>query len=92
MPTTFIQDQLATGATQSITGVFVSAMATDGGREHAARRRTTSQVALCAYYLPGRPGAHHGAGGRPGTFNFQLAIPPAPNITGVSARRRAALA
>jgi uncharacterized protein (TIGR03382 family) len=41
------------------------------------------QVALCAYYLPGGlvPTNVQVAAG---TFTFQLAIPPAPNITGVS--------
>jgi uncharacterized protein (TIGR03382 family) len=82
VPTTFIQDQLATGATQSIPGVFVQPMATEGGVSSCDQANDV-QVVLCAYYLPG--------GLAPttvqvvqGTFNFQLAVPPAPNITGVS--------
>lgn len=82
VPTTFIQDQIATGATQSIPGVFVKPMATGGGVS-SCDQASDVQVVLCAYYLPG--------GVVPttvqvvqGTFNFQLAVPPAPNITGVS--------
>jgi uncharacterized protein (TIGR03382 family) len=83
VPTTFIVDQIATGATQSITGVFVAPMATGAGVTNCDQASDV-QAVLCAYYLPG--------GLVPtviqvvqGTFNFQLAIPPAPNITGVSA-------
>jgi uncharacterized protein (TIGR03382 family) len=82
VPTTFIQDQLATGATQSISGVFVKPMAT-GASVGSCTQGNDVQITLCAYYLPG--------GVVPtnvqvvtGTFNFQLAVPPPPNITGVS--------
>ena len=82
VPTTFIRDVLATGLNQSIPGVFVSAMASGGGVGSCTQANDV-QVALCAYYLPGGlvPTNVQVAAG---TFTYQLAIPPAPNITGVS--------
>jgi hypothetical protein len=82
VPTAFIRDLLATGLNQQIPGVFVSAMATGAGVGSCTQANDV-QVALCAYYLPGGlvPTNVQVAAG---TFNFQLAIPPAPNITGVS--------
>jgi uncharacterized protein (TIGR03382 family) len=82
VPTTFLLDQIATGATQSISGVFVGPMATQGGVGTCTQANDV-QVVLCAYYLPGgvAPSTVEVVSG---TFNFQLAVPPAPSITGVS--------
>jgi len=82
VPTTYIQDQLATGSTQSISGVFVRPMAT-GASVGSCTQVNDVQIALCAYYLPGGvvPATVQVV---TGTFNFQLAVPPKPVITGVS--------
>lgn len=82
VPTTYIQETLATGLTQSIPGVFVNTMATGAG-VGSCDQANDVQVALCAYYLPGGlvPTVVQVVAG---TFTFQLAKPPAPNITGVS--------
>lgn len=83
VPTTFIRDQLATGLNQQVPGVFVSAMATGAGVGSCTQANDV-QVALCAYYLPGGQ-VPTNVQVAAGSFTFQLAIPPAPNITGVSA-------
>jgi len=81
VPTTFLTDQLATSTNQSISGVFVQGMGTEASVSCTGANDQT--INLCVYYLPG--------GTIPsnplvftGTFNFQTAIPPAPNLNSSS--------
>jgi uncharacterized protein (TIGR03382 family) len=82
VPTTgYLTEVLATSTTQSITGVFVQQMGTEAGVSCTGANDQT--INLCVYYLPG--------GTIPsnplvftGTFNFQTAIPPAPNLNSSS--------
>jgi uncharacterized protein (TIGR03382 family) len=81
VPTAYLTEALATLTTQAISGVFVQQMGTQGGA--SCTGANNQQINLCVYYLPG--------GTIPsnplvftGTFNFQTAIPPAPNVNSSS--------
>jgi uncharacterized protein (TIGR03382 family) len=81
VPTTYLTEVLASSTTQSITGVFVQQMGTEGSV--SCTGANNQPINLCVYYLPG--------GTIPanplvftGTFNFQTAIPPAPNVNSSS--------
>jgi uncharacterized protein (TIGR03382 family) len=81
VPTTFLVDATASTTPQTVTGVFVQQMGTEGSV--SCTGANDQQINLCVYYVP--------TGTIPtnpivftNTFNFQTAVPPAPTITGVS--------
>ena len=82
LPTGVYQDVTATGATQSITSVPVNTMATTAGVSTCTQANDVA-VNLCVYYLPGGSTTNWQLAAQ-GNFNFQLAIPPKPSITGVT--------
>ena len=81
LPAGIAQDVTATGATQSVTNVPVNAMATTAGVTCTAAN--DQAINLCVYYLPGGSTTGWQLAAQ-GTFNFQLAIPPKPTITGIT--------
>ncbi len=82
LPTGVYQDVTATGATQSITSVPVNTMATTAGVSTCTQANDVA-INLCVYYLPGGSTTGWQLAAQ-GEFNFQLAIPPRPSITGVT--------
>jgi uncharacterized protein (TIGR03382 family) len=82
LPTGIAADVTATGATQSVTGVGVAAMASSGGVT-SCTQSTDVTINLCVYYLQGGSTTTWQLASQ-GTFVFQMAIPPAPVISGVS--------
>ena len=82
VPAGISQDVTATGATQVIQGVFVSAMATTASVGSCTQANDVP-VVLCVYYLPGGATTNWQLVSQ-GTFVFQLAIPPRPTINGVT--------
>jgi len=80
-----VQDVIATGATQSIPLVPVRTMGT-AASVGDCQGASDVPVLLCAYYLPGgSPLATNQQVIQSSTaFNFQLAIPPKPVISGVT--------
>jgi hypothetical protein len=81
VPTTFLTEVAASSTTQSISGVFVQQMGTQA--TVSCTGANDQAINLCVYYLP--------SGTVPsnplvftGTFNFQTAIPPPPNLTSSS--------
>jgi hypothetical protein len=81
LPTGVTQDVTATGASQSIISIPVNAMATTAGVATCTQANDVA-VNLCVYYLPGGLTTNWQLAAQ-GNFNFQLAIPPRPTITGV---------
>ncbi len=82
LPTGVYQDVAATGATQSIPSVPVNTMATTAGISSCTQANDQA-INLCVYYLPGGSVTGWQLAAQ-GDFNFQLAIPPKPVITGVT--------
>lgn len=82
IPTGIGADVLATGATQSVTNVPVNTMATTAGVSTCTQANDVS-VSLCVYYLPAGSVTGWQLAAQ-GTFNFQMAIPPKPVISGSS--------
>ena len=82
LPAGVYQDVTATGATQSITSVPVNTMATTAGVSTCTQANDVG-INLCVYYLPGGSTTGWQLAAQ-GNFNFQLAIPPKPSITGVT--------
>jgi uncharacterized protein (TIGR03382 family) len=82
LPTGVFQDVTATGSTQSIPLVPVSTMATQAGISTCTQSLDVG-INLCVYYLPGGSSTNWQLAAQ-GDFNFQLAIPPKPVITGAT--------
>jgi MYXO-CTERM domain-containing protein len=82
IPAGISQDLTATGATQVVTGVFVSAMATTASVGSCSQANDVP-IALCVYYLPAGSTTNWQLVSQ-GTFVFQLAIPPKPTISSVT--------
>ena len=82
LPSTFLTDVLATSTTQSVTGVFVQQMGTEGGATCTGANDQT--INLCVYFKPGPSSVLQPQLVAQGTFNFQTAIPPAPNLNSSS--------
>ena len=82
LPSGIGQDVTATGSTQSVTNVPVSSIASTAGVSTCTAANDQA-INLCVYYLPGGLTTGWQLAAQ-GTFNFQLAIPPKPTITGVS--------
>lgn len=82
IPAGISQDLTATGATQVVTGVFVTAMATTASVGSCTQAGDVT-IALCVYYLPGGSTTSWQLVSQ-GTFVFQLAVPPRPRINGVT--------
>ena len=80
IPTGIGADVLATGATQSVTNVPVNTMATTAGVSTCTQANDVS-TSLCVYYLPAGSVTGWQLAAQ-GTFNFQMAIPPKPVISG----------
>jgi uncharacterized protein (TIGR03382 family) len=76
------QDVTATGVTQVITGVFVSAMATTASVGSCSQANDVP-IVLCVYYLPAGATTNWQLVSQ-GTFVYQLAIPPKPTISSVT--------
>ena len=81
-PTPFLTDVLATSTTQSVPGVFVQQMGTEGSVTCTGANDQT--VNLCVYFIPGPSSVLLPQLVAQGTFNFQTAIPPAPNLNSSS--------
>ena len=88
LPAGVHQDVIATAATQSITSVPVNTMATTAGVSTCTQANDAA-INLCVYYLPGGSTTSWQLAAQ-GNFNFQLAIPPRPTITGVTRRSKKA--
>jgi len=82
IPAGISQDVTATGATQLVTGVFVSAMAT-AASVGSCTQANDVPIALCVYYLPAGSTTNWQLVSQ-GTFVFQLAVPPRPTINSVT--------
>ena len=82
IPTGVYQDVTATGSTQSVTSVPVATMATNASVSSCTQANDV-QINLCVYYLPGGSTTNWQLAAQ-GTFNFQMAIPPKPVISGSS--------
>lgn len=82
LPAGVYQDVTATGATQSITSVPVNTMATTAGIS-SCTQAIDQEINLCVYYLPGGSTSGWQLAAQ-GNFNFQMAIPPKPTISGVA--------
>lgn len=78
LPTGVYQDVLATGSTQTVTSVPVNTMATTASVSSCTQANDLA-INLCVYYLPGGSTTGWQLAAQ-GTFNFQMAIPPAPVI------------
>jgi uncharacterized protein (TIGR03382 family) len=73
-------DVLATGATQTVTGVLVSSIASAAGVTSCTGPADVT-VNLCVYYLPGGSTANWQLASSNIKFMFQLAIPPPPVVS-----------
>ena len=82
VPAGISQDVLATGSTQAVNGVFVSAIATTASVGSCTQANDVP-IVLCVYYLPAGSTANWQLVSQ-GTFVFQLAVPPKPTISSVS--------
>jgi len=82
IPAGISQDVLATGSTQAVNGVFVSAIATTASVGSCSQANDVP-IAICVYYLPGGSITNWQLVSQ-GTFVFQLAIPPKPTISSVT--------
>lgn len=82
LPTTFLTEVLATSIAQSVSGVFVQGMGTEGSVTCTGANDQT--INLCVYFNPGPSSTLLAQQVAQGTFNFQTAIPPAPNLNGSS--------
>ena len=82
VPAGISQDVTATGASQVVTGVFVSAMATTASVGSCTQANDVP-IVLCVYYLPAGSTTNWQLVSQ-GTFVFQLAIPPKPTISSVT--------
>jgi MYXO-CTERM domain-containing protein len=82
VPAGISQDVTATGSTQAVNGVFVSAIAATASVGSCTQANDVP-IVLCVYYLPGGSTANWQLASQ-GTFVFQLAIPPKPTIGGVT--------
>jgi len=76
-----ILDVVATGVTQTVTGVLVASMASAAGVTNCTQA-TDVPINLCVYYLPGGLTANWQLASSNITFRFQLAIPPPPVVSG----------
>jgi uncharacterized protein (TIGR03382 family) len=75
-----ILDVVATGVTQSVTGVLVANIASAAGVTSCAGPADLT-VNLCVYYLPGGSTANWQLASSDIKFKFQLAIPPPPVVS-----------
>ncbi len=82
LPTGIGSDVLATGATQSITGVGVAAMATNASVGSCTQANDVT-VNLCVYLLAAGSTTSWPLAAQ-GTFLYQMAVPPAPVISKVT--------
>ncbi len=82
LPTGIGSDVLATGATQSITGVGVAAMASSAS-VGSCNQANDVTVNLCVYLLAAGSTTSWQLAAQ-GTFVYQMAIPPAPTISKVT--------
>jgi hypothetical protein len=76
-------DVSATSTSQYTSGVFVSTMASRAAVSSCTYANDIT-ITLCVYYIPGSSSSTSAQLASSGTFNYQLAIPPAPKIASVT--------